>query len=224
MGPWVEGSLWGPTQDTTPRRGLYRRHWISHHTPTASHGLTHWHWGCRYQQFQMTSWFHCVCVYVKLKCLWLLVNHLCPQDSWEIVEGLRGGGLSNFLEPQKQEGYMLKRRKWPMKGWHKVQPDTRQVLKRPTLPHLQWQTSDRWGIFRRRFTTTSFSQSYLTLSRFLLQLKAADMALLSINLIEWAYSVDHPQRSHMWPGSMLSLKAFSGMTPPRYLGMRAEMH
>uniref|UniRef100_A0A672ZCF5 Oxysterol-binding protein n=1 Tax=Sphaeramia orbicularis TaxID=375764 RepID=A0A672ZCF5_9TELE len=23
-------------------------------------------------------------------------------------------------EPQKQEGYMLKRRKWPMKGWHKV--------------------------------------------------------------------------------------------------------
>uniref|UniRef100_A0A3Q2E2K6 Oxysterol-binding protein n=1 Tax=Cyprinodon variegatus TaxID=28743 RepID=A0A3Q2E2K6_CYPVA len=39
-------------------------------------------------------------------------------DSWEIVEGLRGGA-SNVLEPQKQEGYMLKRRKWPMKGWHK---------------------------------------------------------------------------------------------------------
>ncbi|XP_026227596.1 oxysterol-binding protein-related protein 3 isoform X1 [Anabas testudineus] len=40
------------------------------------------------------------------------------QDSWEIVEGLRGG-FSNVQEPQKQEGYMLKRRKWPMKGWHK---------------------------------------------------------------------------------------------------------
>ncbi|XP_007570014.1 oxysterol-binding protein-related protein 3 isoform X1 [Poecilia formosa] len=40
------------------------------------------------------------------------------QDSWEIVEGLRAG-VSNVLEPQKQEGYMLKRRKWPMKGWHK---------------------------------------------------------------------------------------------------------
>ncbi|XP_044063383.1 oxysterol-binding protein-related protein 3 isoform X5 [Siniperca chuatsi] len=40
------------------------------------------------------------------------------QDSWEIVEGLRGG-FSNVLEPQKQEGYMLKRRKWPLKGWHK---------------------------------------------------------------------------------------------------------
>uniref|UniRef100_A0A8C2XJX7 Oxysterol-binding protein n=1 Tax=Cyclopterus lumpus TaxID=8103 RepID=A0A8C2XJX7_CYCLU len=41
-----------------------------------------------------------------------------PTDSWEIVEGLRGG-FSNVLEPQKQEGFMLKRRKWPMKGWHK---------------------------------------------------------------------------------------------------------
>ncbi|CAJ1061733.1 oxysterol-binding protein-related protein 3 isoform X1 [Xyrichtys novacula] len=40
------------------------------------------------------------------------------QDSWEIVEGLRGG-FSSVLEPQKQEGYLLKRRKWPMKGWHK---------------------------------------------------------------------------------------------------------
>ncbi|XP_054477087.1 oxysterol-binding protein-related protein 3 isoform X3 [Anoplopoma fimbria] len=40
------------------------------------------------------------------------------QDSWEIVEGLRGG-FSNVLEPQKHDGFMLKRRKWPMKGWHK---------------------------------------------------------------------------------------------------------
>uniref|UniRef100_A0A671P9V0 Oxysterol-binding protein n=1 Tax=Sinocyclocheilus anshuiensis TaxID=1608454 RepID=A0A671P9V0_9TELE len=37
---------------------------------------------------------------------------------WEIVEGLRGG-LSNVQEPEKQAGYMLKKRKWPMKGWHK---------------------------------------------------------------------------------------------------------
>ncbi|XP_072250517.1 oxysterol-binding protein-related protein 3 isoform X2 [Leuresthes tenuis] len=45
-------------------------------------------------------------------------KHDSRQDSWEIVEGLRGG-VSCVLEPQKQEGYMLKRRKWPMKGWHK---------------------------------------------------------------------------------------------------------
>lgn len=45
-------------------------------------------------------------------------KHDSRQDSWEIVDGLRGG-FSNVLEPQKQEGYMLKRRKWPMKGWHK---------------------------------------------------------------------------------------------------------
>uniref|UniRef100_A0A8C6SZY2 Oxysterol-binding protein n=1 Tax=Neogobius melanostomus TaxID=47308 RepID=A0A8C6SZY2_9GOBI len=43
---------------------------------------------------------------------------LYPQDSWEIVEGLRGG-YNIVQEPHKQEGYMLKRRKWPMKGWHK---------------------------------------------------------------------------------------------------------
>uniref|UniRef100_A0A8D3D4V1 Oxysterol-binding protein n=1 Tax=Scophthalmus maximus TaxID=52904 RepID=A0A8D3D4V1_SCOMX len=45
-------------------------------------------------------------------------KHDSRQDSWEIVEGLRGG-FGNVLEPQKQEGFMLKRRKWPMKGWHK---------------------------------------------------------------------------------------------------------
>ncbi|XP_067418146.1 oxysterol-binding protein-related protein 3 isoform X2 [Emydura macquarii macquarii] len=40
------------------------------------------------------------------------------QDSWEIVEGLRG--VMNYTqEPQKQEGYLLKKRKWPLKGWHK---------------------------------------------------------------------------------------------------------
>ncbi|XP_058877805.1 oxysterol-binding protein-related protein 3-like isoform X2 [Acipenser ruthenus] len=40
------------------------------------------------------------------------------QDSWEIVEGLRGGA-GNIQEPQKQKGFLLKRRKWPLKGWHK---------------------------------------------------------------------------------------------------------
>uniref|UniRef100_A0A8C9XIA1 Oxysterol-binding protein n=1 Tax=Sander lucioperca TaxID=283035 RepID=A0A8C9XIA1_SANLU len=47
-----------------------------------------------------------------------ILKYYYSNDSWEIVEGLRGG-FSNVLEPQKQEGYMLKRRKWPMKGWHK---------------------------------------------------------------------------------------------------------
>ncbi|XP_019741940.1 oxysterol-binding protein-related protein 3 isoform X5 [Hippocampus comes] len=45
-------------------------------------------------------------------------KHDSRQDSWEIVEGLRGG-FSNVLEPQKQESYVLKKRKWPLKGWHK---------------------------------------------------------------------------------------------------------
>ncbi|XP_044306636.1 oxysterol-binding protein-related protein 3 isoform X4 [Varanus komodoensis] len=40
------------------------------------------------------------------------------QDSWEIVEGLRGA-MNYTQEPQKQEGFLLKKRKWPLKGWHK---------------------------------------------------------------------------------------------------------
>uniref|UniRef100_H3CUX8 Oxysterol-binding protein-related protein 3 n=1 Tax=Tetraodon nigroviridis TaxID=99883 RepID=H3CUX8_TETNG len=39
-------------------------------------------------------------------------------DSWEIVEGLRGFSAT-MQEPDRQEGFLLKRRKWPMKGWHK---------------------------------------------------------------------------------------------------------
>ncbi|XP_076006181.1 oxysterol-binding protein-related protein 3-like isoform X2 [Genypterus blacodes] len=45
-------------------------------------------------------------------------RHDSNQDSWEIVEGLRGVPAI-MQEPDKQEGFLLKRRKWPMKGWHK---------------------------------------------------------------------------------------------------------
>ncbi|KAJ0005630.1 hypothetical protein NQD34_015524 [Periophthalmus magnuspinnatus] len=39
-------------------------------------------------------------------------------DSWEIIEGLKIG-QSNVRRPDKHEGFMLKKRKWPLKGWHK---------------------------------------------------------------------------------------------------------
>ncbi|XP_049904738.1 oxysterol-binding protein-related protein 6 isoform X8 [Epinephelus moara] len=39
-------------------------------------------------------------------------------DSWEIIEGLKIG-QSNVQRPDKHEGFMLKKRKWPLKGWHK---------------------------------------------------------------------------------------------------------
>ena len=38
---------------------------------------------------------------------------------WEILDGLRDGQTCE-QRPDKYEGYMMKRRKWPMKGWHKV--------------------------------------------------------------------------------------------------------
>uniref|UniRef100_A0A3Q3JCQ6 PH domain-containing protein n=1 Tax=Monopterus albus TaxID=43700 RepID=A0A3Q3JCQ6_MONAL len=37
---------------------------------------------------------------------------------WEIIEGLKIG-QSNVQRPDKHEGFMLKKRKWPLKGWHK---------------------------------------------------------------------------------------------------------
>ncbi|XP_062313768.1 oxysterol-binding protein-related protein 6 isoform X1 [Osmerus eperlanus] len=37
---------------------------------------------------------------------------------WEIIEGLKIG-QSSVTRPEKHEGYMLKKRKWPLKGWHK---------------------------------------------------------------------------------------------------------
>ncbi|CAO2603818.1 Oxysterol-binding protein-related protein 3 [Lemmus lemmus] len=40
------------------------------------------------------------------------------QDSWEVVEGLRGE-MTCTQEPPVQKGFLLKKRKWPLKGWHK---------------------------------------------------------------------------------------------------------
>ncbi|XP_063054468.1 oxysterol-binding protein-related protein 3 [Engraulis encrasicolus] len=47
-------------------------------------------------------------------------KHDGRQDSWEMVEALYFKMVpATMQEPNKQEGYVLKRRKWPMKGWHK---------------------------------------------------------------------------------------------------------
>uniref|UniRef100_A0A3P8U0J0 Oxysterol-binding protein n=1 Tax=Amphiprion percula TaxID=161767 RepID=A0A3P8U0J0_AMPPE len=48
----------------------------------------------------------------------LTFNDLIEADSWEIIEGLKIG-QSNVQRPDKHEGFMLKKRKWPLKGWHK---------------------------------------------------------------------------------------------------------
>uniref|UniRef100_A0A8C2G5J1 Oxysterol-binding protein n=1 Tax=Cyprinus carpio TaxID=7962 RepID=A0A8C2G5J1_CYPCA len=45
-------------------------------------------------------------------------NDMQETDSWEIIEGLRIG-QTHIQRPEKHEGFMLKKRKWPLKGWHK---------------------------------------------------------------------------------------------------------
>lgn len=49
----------------------------------------------------------------------LVSPFLQEPDSWEIIEGLKIG-QTNVQKPDKHEGFMLKKRKWPLKGWHKV--------------------------------------------------------------------------------------------------------
>ncbi|XP_064380728.1 oxysterol-binding protein-related protein 7 isoform X2 [Dromaius novaehollandiae] len=40
------------------------------------------------------------------------------SESWELVDATRTRG-SPGREPERHEGYLLKKRKWPLKGWHK---------------------------------------------------------------------------------------------------------
>uniref|UniRef100_A0A673BD07 Oxysterol-binding protein n=1 Tax=Sphaeramia orbicularis TaxID=375764 RepID=A0A673BD07_9TELE len=67
---------------------------------------------------------HCkILIYNEVKpvVLPVLHSHACKHlepDSWEIIEGLKIG-QSNVQRPDKHEGFMLKKRKWPLKGWHK---------------------------------------------------------------------------------------------------------
>ncbi|TSO05457.1 Oxysterol-binding protein-related protein 6 [Bagarius yarrelli] len=52
----------------------------------------------------------------------LSVSHLPRSPSkggWQIMESLREPN-GNVQKPSKHEGFLLKRRKWPMKGWHKM--------------------------------------------------------------------------------------------------------
>ncbi|KAG8559498.1 hypothetical protein GDO81_017359 [Engystomops pustulosus] len=54
---------------------------------------------------------------MKLVAKWM--RDIQPEgDSWEIIEGLKIGQTS-VQKPEKHEGFMLKKRKWPLKGWHK---------------------------------------------------------------------------------------------------------
>lgn len=41
------------------------------------------------------------------------------SSEWEIMEGLKEGQKFE-KKPNKFDGYLHKKRKWPLKGWHKV--------------------------------------------------------------------------------------------------------
>ncbi|KAL4687713.1 hypothetical protein H8959_019841 [Pygathrix nigripes] len=41
------------------------------------------------------------------------------SELWEVVEEPRGRLGTEGVMPERQEGHLLKKRKWPLKGWHK---------------------------------------------------------------------------------------------------------
>uniref|UniRef100_A0A8C9PVJ7 Oxysterol binding protein like 7 n=1 Tax=Spermophilus dauricus TaxID=99837 RepID=A0A8C9PVJ7_SPEDA len=41
------------------------------------------------------------------------------SELWEVVEEPRGRLGAEGVKPERQEGHLLKKRKWPLKGWHK---------------------------------------------------------------------------------------------------------
>ena len=41
------------------------------------------------------------------------------KANWVLLDNLNDAYDGN-MHPQKLDGYLLKKRKWPMKGWHKV--------------------------------------------------------------------------------------------------------
>eukprot|EP00069_Balaena_mysticetus_P021973 bmy_14048T0 len=42
------------------------------------------------------------------------------SELWEVVEEPRGRLGAEGIMPERQEGHLLKKRKWPLKGWHKI--------------------------------------------------------------------------------------------------------
>lgn len=41
------------------------------------------------------------------------------SELWEVLEDPRGRLGAEGTMPERQEGHLLKKRKWPLKGWHK---------------------------------------------------------------------------------------------------------
>lgn len=145
--------------------------------PSLQVGLKNFHNHKRHSEFN---------VYVSRCCFGVIR----PQDNWEIVRGLREGS-GHIPQPPKHEGEVLKKRRWPLKGWNTVRANTRGVLKKAH------------SVLRGESWTSVPAK------------RSADTHRSSLNLIECACSVDHPVRSHVSPGSRLSRKAFTEMMLPR---------
>lgn len=68
----------------------------------------------RKNKVKFSIWFKLFYI-LKLKFLNLILK---KRAVWEVIEGYRDPNMK-VAKPQNHEGVLLKRRNWPMKGWHK---------------------------------------------------------------------------------------------------------
>lgn len=48
----------------------------------------------------------------------IIIINKKKRAQWEVIEGYRDPNMK-VAKPQNFDGVLLKRRNWPMKGWHK---------------------------------------------------------------------------------------------------------
>lgn len=66
--------------------------------------------------------FNNICLIARYFCNFILLGSkkiIRRGTEWEIVEGLKDGQRYD-KKPDIFKGYLHKKRKWPLKGWHKV--------------------------------------------------------------------------------------------------------
>lgn len=64
-----------------------------------------------------------VTIHVKYVSILIIINNLVSSrrrgSEWEVLEGLKDGQRFE-KRPEVFNGFLHKKRKWPLKGWHKV--------------------------------------------------------------------------------------------------------
>ena len=87
------------------------------------------------------------------------------ESKWEILTNLDSATKYN-IKPKKLEGILTKRRKWPMKGWHKRYKKSTNFLVKLKLSTIKKRKSRKPVAFSRIFQLYNFCNFYCLKSKF----------------------------------------------------------